>query len=164
MTSRPRSKLAYARAIWSVPLPLRVAIIIVAVALVYLPALHAGFVWDDELLITANPLLRDLSGLFEIWTGGRTADYYPLTNTIFWIEWHLFGQQAAGYHAVNIVLQVANALLVWLVLRRFHVPGAWVSRSRLRHSSGACRIGSVDIGIEKLAFDVLRSVVRPLFS
>ena len=117
MTSRPRSKPAHARAIWSVPLPLRVAIIIVAVALIYLPALHANFVWDDELLITANPLLRDLSGLVEIWTGGRTADYYPLTNTIFWIEWHLFGQQAAGYHAVNIVLQIANALLVWLVLR-----------------------------------------------
>ena len=116
MTSRPRSKPAHARAIWSVPLPLRVAIIIVAVALIYLPALHANFVWDDELLITANPLLRDLSGLFEIWAGGRTADYYPLTNTIFWIEWHLFGQQAAGYHAVNIVLQIANALLVWLVL------------------------------------------------
>jgi len=127
MTSRPRSKPAHARAIWSVPLPLRVAIIIVAVALVYLPALHADFVWDDELLITANPLLRDLSGLVEIWTGGRTADYYPLTNTIFWIEWHLFGQQAAGYHAVNIVLQIANALLVWLVVRRFHVPGAWLA-------------------------------------
>src|SRR5256885_4926315 len=38
---RSRSKPAHAQAIWSVPLPLRVAIIIVAVAMVYLPALHA---------------------------------------------------------------------------------------------------------------------------
>jgi hypothetical protein len=34
-------------------------------SLVYLPALHAGFVWMTS-FHHANPLLRDLSGLFEI--------------------------------------------------------------------------------------------------
>ncbi|PYK53167.1 MAG: hypothetical protein DME47_07475, partial [Verrucomicrobia bacterium] len=53
------------------------AIIVGAVLLVYLPALRAGFVWDDEQLITSNPLLRTFSGLIEIWSGGRTADYFP---------------------------------------------------------------------------------------
>jgi hypothetical protein len=33
--------------------------------LVYLPALRAGFVWDDEQLITSNPLLRTFSGLID---------------------------------------------------------------------------------------------------
>src|ERR1700730_6901068 len=102
----------------------QVAAIVVAVVLVYLPALRADFVWDDELLITANPLLQTFSGLGEIWSGGRTADYFPVTNTAFWTEWHLFGQHAGGYHAVNILLQVADALLVWLVLRQLRVPGA----------------------------------------
>src|SRR5207248_3072217 len=37
------------------------AIIVGAVLLVYLPALRAGFVWDDEQLITSNPLLRTFS-------------------------------------------------------------------------------------------------------
>ena len=83
--------------------------------------------WDDEPLITANPLLRSLSGLAEIWSGARTADYFPLTNTIFWIEYHLFGVHAAGYHALNIFLQSANALLVWAVLRRLEIPGAWLA-------------------------------------
>ena len=64
----------------------KIALIFAAVALSYLPALSAGFVWDDEPLITANPLLRNLSGLAEIWSGSRTADYFPLTNTLFWIE------------------------------------------------------------------------------
>src|SRR5213595_4237932 len=67
------------------------AIIVGAVLLVYLPALRAGFVWDDEQLITSNPLLRTFSGLIEIWSGGQTADYFPITNTAFWIEHHLFG-------------------------------------------------------------------------
>jgi len=105
----------------------QVAAIVVAVGLVYLPALRADFVWDDEQLVTGNPLLRTFSGLLEIWSGGRTADYFPVTSTVFWIEYHLFGSNAVGYHAVNILLQTADALLVWLVLQRLKVPGAWLA-------------------------------------
>ena len=72
-------------------------------------------------------LLRNFSGLLEIWSGGRTADYFPLTNTVFWIEHHLFGANATGYHAVNILLQIANALLVWRLLKRLNIPGAWLA-------------------------------------
>jgi protein O-mannosyl-transferase len=104
-----------------------IAAIIIAVALVYLPALRGDFVWDDFLLITGNPLLQNFSGLLEIWSGGRTADYLPLTNTMFWIEHHLFGGNATGYHAVNILLQTANALLVWRLLARLNIPGAWLA-------------------------------------
>src|SRR6266404_8250134 len=105
----------------------KTVIIVAAVWFAYLPALRAGFVWDDEQLITSNPLLRTFSGLAEIWSGGRTADYFPITNTVFWIEHYIFGENAAGYHAVNIVLQAADALLVWLVLGRLNVPGAWLA-------------------------------------
>src|SRR5437763_16407873 len=101
--------------------------IIIAVALVYLPALRGNFVWDDSLLITGNPLLQNASGLLAIWSGGRTADYFPLTNTVFWIEHHLFGRNATGYHAVNILLQTANALLVWRLLERLNIRGAWLA-------------------------------------
>src|SRR5256886_12674553 len=105
------------------------AIIVGAVLLVYLPALRAGFVWDDEQLITSNPLLRTFSGLIEIWSGGRTADYFPITNTAFWIEHHLFGDNPLGYHTLNILLQAADAGLVWLGLRRLQISGAWVART-----------------------------------
>ena len=100
---------------------------ILAGVLPYLPALRGGFVWDDEPLITANPLLRSPSGLAEIWAGSRTADYFPLTNTFFWIEHHLFGDNATGYHGINILLQAANALLLWRVLRRLRIPGAFLA-------------------------------------
>jgi Flp pilus assembly protein TadD len=105
----------------------KVAAIILAGVLAYLPALGGGFVWDDEPLITANPLMRTPSGLGEIWSGSRTADYFPVTNTFFWIEHHLFGDNAAGYHALNILLQAANALLLWRVLRRLQIPGAFLA-------------------------------------
>jgi Tfp pilus assembly protein PilF len=72
-------------------------------------------------------LLQNFSGLLEIWSGGRTADYFPLTNTVFWIEHHLFGANATGYHVVNILLQIANALLVWRLLKCLNIPGAWLA-------------------------------------
>src|SRR5689334_10042194 len=105
----------------------KVAAIILAAVLPYLPALRGGFVWDDEPLITANPLMRTPSGLAEIWSGSRIADYFPVTNTVFWIEHHLFGNNATGYHAFNILLQAANALLLWRVLRRLQIPGAFLA-------------------------------------
>jgi Flp pilus assembly protein TadD len=113
-----------------VALPKQMALIVaivIAVAVVYLPALRGDFVWDDFLLITGNPLLQNFSGLVEIWSGGRTADYFPLTNTVFWIEHHLFGANPTGYHVVNILLQIANALLVWRLLKRLNIPGAWLA-------------------------------------
>jgi protein O-mannosyl-transferase len=105
----------------------KVAAIILAAVLPYLPALRGGFVWDDQPLITANPLLRTPSGLAEIWSGSRTADYFPVTNTVLWIEYHLFGDNPSGYHALNILLQAANALLLWRVLRRLQIPGAFLA-------------------------------------
>ena len=105
----------------------RIVAIGLAVFVFYLPVLHAGFVWDDELLITSNPLLRDFSGLREIWLGSRTPDYFPIASTVHWIEAHLFGHNATGFHIVNVLLQAVNAVLVWKALERLKVPGAFLA-------------------------------------
>ncbi|MFL6514902.1 MAG: tetratricopeptide repeat protein [Chthoniobacterales bacterium] len=103
------------------------AVLSVVTIVIYLPALSGGFVWDDQLLVTRNPLLGNFSGLGEIWLFGRTADYFPLTNTVFWIEWHVFGQSPAGYHLVNLFLHMANAFLLWRVLLWLDIPAAWLA-------------------------------------
>jgi len=90
----------------------------------YWPALHGGFVWDDSMIVQ-NRMITSSDGLYHFWLTTQAPDYYPLTWSLWWIEWRLWGNNAMGYHAANILLQLANALLVWLVLRRMRIPGSW---------------------------------------
>jgi tetratricopeptide (TPR) repeat protein len=53
--------------------------------------------------------------------------YYPLTLTTFWLQRHLWELNPLPYHAVNIVLHAANATLIYLLLRRLNIRGAWVA-------------------------------------
>lgn len=96
------------------------------VVVAYLPVWRGGFIWDDDLLITDNPAVRGgLEGLARIWRG-ETTDYYPLTWTLFWLEWHAWGACAPAFHAVNVALHAAAALLVWRLLARLEMPASWL--------------------------------------
>ena len=104
------------------------ALIVLLVVLAYLPALHGGFIWDDDFYVTNNPLLTAPDGLGRIWfSTDSPSQYFPLTYTVFRFEHSLWGLNPTGYHSVNILLHAINALLVWLLLKRLSVPGAWLA-------------------------------------
>src|SRR5437868_15366057 len=89
---------------------------------------HAGFIWDDDVYVTANPLLTAPDGLKRIWFSlDSPSQYFPLVYSTFRIEHALWGLNPTGYHWVDLLLHVANALLVWRVLARLNVPGAWLA-------------------------------------
>jgi tetratricopeptide (TPR) repeat protein len=96
--------------------------------LVYRPAWNGGFLWDDDDYITKNELLTAPDGLRRIWFSlDSPSQYFPLTYSTFRLERALWGLNPTGYHWVNLLLHVANALLVWAVLFRLKVPGAWLA-------------------------------------
>ena len=96
--------------------------------LAYQPVWHAAYIWDDDQYVTGNALLHSLGGLKLIWfVPGATVQYYPLTFTTFWIEYHLWGLNPLGYHLVNVCLHSLNAILFWLILRKLNVSGAWLA-------------------------------------
>ena len=105
----------------------RASVIILLTLLVYIPAMRAGFIWDDNLFLTENPLIKADDGLYRFWFTTEPPDYFPLVSSVLWLEWRLWGLNAAGYHVVNIVLHAVSAVLIWLVLKRLKIPGAWLA-------------------------------------
>lgn len=104
------------------------ALLVVLTGLAHAPAYGAAFVWDDDQYVTENAALGSLDGLRRIWLEPRaTPQYYPLVHTTFWVEHALWGLEPAGYHAVNVVLHAGAALLLWALLARLGLPGAWLA-------------------------------------
>ena len=103
--------------------------LVLLVLVAFFPAFTGGFVWDDVILV-AEPLIRRVDGIVSIWFAPSELDsefhYWPVTYMTFWIEHKLWGLHPAGYHAVNIVLHALNTVLLWRVLVRLAVPGAWL--------------------------------------
>ena len=103
-------------------------LIVLLVFLAYLPALHGGFIWDDDFYVTNNPTLHDLGGLQRIWFKvGAVPQYYPMVHTTFWLEYHLWGLNPVGYHLINVLLHATAAILLWQVLLHLQIPGAWLA-------------------------------------
>jgi tetratricopeptide (TPR) repeat protein len=93
-------------------------LVVCATVVAYLPALKAGFVWNDIDYVTA-PKLRSLGGLERIWFElGATEQYYPLLHSAFWLQHRVFGDDPAGYHVVNLLLHLSAVILFAAVLRK----------------------------------------------
>jgi tetratricopeptide (TPR) repeat protein len=105
------------------------AALLALTVVVYLPTiLRAGFIWDDPEYIVHNPTLRNLGGLWAIWAHPLSLpQYYPLVHTTFWIEYHLWGLHPPGYHADNVLLQSAAAILLWRALCRLGIGGCFLA-------------------------------------
>jgi len=104
------------------------ALAFVAVTFIaYQPVWHAGYIWDDDDHLTANPAMTAPHGLRMIWSSLAISRYYPLTLTTFWVQHRLWGLNPLPYHLVNVAFHAISGLLVFLVLRRLRVPAAWLA-------------------------------------
>ncbi|MEW6324761.1 MAG: tetratricopeptide repeat protein [Nitrospirota bacterium] len=89
-----------------------VLLILLAVLLVYGQSLSHRLVWDDADNIIHNPALRE-SPLSGGWLASPSAPTRVLANLSFALEYRLWGLAPAGYHASNLLLHLANGLLVY---------------------------------------------------
>jgi tetratricopeptide (TPR) repeat protein len=107
---------------------LQAAILAAAVILAYQPAWRAGFIWDDDVYVTHNRLLTASDGLQRIWFSlDSPSQYFPMVYTVLRMERSAWGLAPAGFHWVNILLHAANAILLWLLLRRLRLPAPWLA-------------------------------------
>ena len=95
----------------------------------YFPAFSAGFLWDDPIW-TSSEAIRLWSGLWDIWFVPpfikQENHYWPVVYTTLWLEHKLWGFDPAGYHVINVLLHAVNTLLLWRLMLRLEIPGAWL--------------------------------------
>jgi Tfp pilus assembly protein PilF len=106
---------------------LQVLVIAAAAAVIYLPVVHGGWLWDDDILVTQNSLIHDPAGWWKIWLEpGGLIDYQPLKYSVVWLQWQLWGNDTLGYHLTNVGLHFLSALLLWRLLAKLGLRLAWL--------------------------------------
>ena len=103
--------------------PVLVASVLVGLNLfVYASVRHFQLVnWDDSTYVTENPtVLGGLSWSSAWWalTTGHSPYWHPMTWLSHLLDITLFGPDAGMYHVSNLVLHLANTLLVFELFRR----------------------------------------------
>ena len=107
--------------------------IVVSVCLIALTMIAYASLWsngfvqfDDPGYVTRNPrVLQGLSwrGWQYAWTTRDTGNWIPLTWLSLQLDASLYGTDARGYHATNLLLHLVNGLLIFLTFRR--MTGWW---------------------------------------
>jgi Flp pilus assembly protein TadD len=100
-----------------------VALLLVAVTLAaFWRVLGAEFVlYDDDRYVTDNSRIKTgftTENLKWAFTTGYQATWQPLTWLSYMPEWRIYGANPFGYHLTNLLLHLANVLLLFLVLNR----------------------------------------------
>jgi hypothetical protein len=96
-------------------------IVLALTAAAHFRGLRGEFVeWDDPTHVTRNVVIRALT--FEnvrvMFTTPIAKLYCPLTSLSYAIDYQLWGHDPFGYHLTNLLLHLANTLLVLLLVRK----------------------------------------------
>ena len=84
----------------------------VIASIVYWPAIDGPFLFDDLRLPFSDPKADSMPLAF--WLGGVR----PVLMASYWLNYEISGGQTFSYHAVNLMLHAATAVLVFFVLQR----------------------------------------------
>jgi tetratricopeptide (TPR) repeat protein len=106
--------------------PLGLALLIAALCfLAYRPSLSGGFLIDDDILLTHSALVHADDGLWRFWFTAEAVDYWPVSNSSFWLEWRIWKMNPEGYRVTALILHVVESLLLWRILSLLAIPGAF---------------------------------------
>jgi tetratricopeptide (TPR) repeat protein len=95
------------------------ALLAIATACLFAPALDGGFVlYDDPEYVSENPIVRaglSLEGVRWAFTTFHAANWHPLTWLSHMLDGTLWGRDPWGHHLTSIVLHAAATGLCYLV-------------------------------------------------
>lgn len=139
---------------WGWPL-----LIAVAVFVSFLPVLGNDFVnWDDWFYFAENPRYRGLSPshlkwMFTTLYGGH---YQPISWLTHALVYEFWGMDPTGYHLVNVLLHIANAMLLYaLIIALLRQTWAAAERVNERHLTAAAAVGVLFFAVHPLRVEAI---------
>jgi hypothetical protein len=100
-----------------------IIILILIVALPYLPTLKYGFLFDDYHLVIRNENLSSLNDLKHYfiethhWQKGHANYYRPMMYSSLMLNHLISGKNAWSYHLFNIIINLLVSLLVFFIAK-----------------------------------------------
>lgn len=111
------------------------ALAVLAVAVFYQSAGFEFVRYDDDIYVYQNPQVMQGLGAETLrwaWSGPHYGNYNPLTWMSHLLDVSLFGLAPAGHHLHNVLLHLANVvLLFWIAGRRLRLGIAWLVAAAL---------------------------------
>lgn len=88
----------------------------------YCPTLfHDAFADDDIYLAYANRFLResDWSDLYRLFLAPTNPwEFLPVRDFTYWLDFRVYGDEPAGFHATNLIWYMTSGLAVFWLLRQ----------------------------------------------
>jgi tetratricopeptide (TPR) repeat protein len=89
--------------------------------LAFLPALKSDFIaYDDQQYVTENPHVQAglTAGGFAWAFGYHASNWHPVTWLSHMLDCQIYGLRPWGHHLTNLLLHIANTVLLFLFLQR----------------------------------------------
>ncbi len=108
-----------------------ILLFIILIVIAYSNTFHVPFQFDDKPAIVENPVIKDLSFFADPSRSDTLKGHYEnitfkmryISFLTFALNYRLHGLDVTGYHIVNLLIHIINALLVYvLVLLSFKTP------------------------------------------
>jgi tetratricopeptide (TPR) repeat protein len=98
---------------------------VVIAGVIYSPSLGFDFAWLDHAEILGQQLIlsdaQDWARAFFMDDANHSAYHRPMYNVMHTLDWMLWGNDASGFHLTNLILHLANVVLVFFVLQKLKI-------------------------------------------
>ena len=130
----------------------------------YSNSFSVPFQFDDSFNITANPIIKDLGNFTSSLSGYQYNPRRFIGYLSFALDYRMWGLDVAGYHVVNFVIHIVNAILVYFfVILTFRTPYFNAQRSAISdQQSGDSRFTIHDSRSFIALFSALLFVAHPI--
>jgi Tfp pilus assembly protein PilF len=120
---------------------------------------HEFINYDDNVYITDNAQVQKgltSNGIIWAFTTSHTGNWHPLTWISHMLDCELYGLNPRGHHLTNVLLHMANAILLFVVLR-------WMTGAIWRSGLVAALFALHPLHVESVAWAAERKDVLSTF-